>query len=131
MPGYQSLYEVAGSLGCQVEPWPLHRQVRDEGLLAARASLCRMCGPQPVGAESIRCVSGRMRGSLASYMPSSNLPQTRPDHLLPCSAPDGSLSFRLEDARHLIGGPSPPKLVVVNSPHNPSVRCAWRAALAA
>lgn len=53
-----------------------------------------------------------------------------PKHLLLCSAPDGSLSFRLEDARHLIGGPSPPKLVVVNSPHNPSVRCA-RCAIAA
>ena len=26
VPGYQSLYEVAASLGCQVDPWPLRRQ---------------------------------------------------------------------------------------------------------
>ena len=25
VPGYQSLYEVAASLGCQVDPWPLRR----------------------------------------------------------------------------------------------------------
>ncbi|PRW58077.1 classes I and II [Chlorella sorokiniana] len=60
VPGYQSLYEVAASLGCQLDPWPL------------------------------------------------------------CSAPDGSLAFRLENAEALIGGANPPKLVVVNSPHNPS-----------
>lgn len=100
MPGYQSLYEVASSLGCQVEPWPLRRQARGEGLLAAQARLFSMCGLQPVCTESIRCVSGRMRGSLASCMPSSNLPRTqapaplqRPRRLpvLPpggCPAPD-------------------------------------------
>ncbi|KAI7837328.1 hypothetical protein COHA_008843 [Chlorella ohadii] len=60
VPGYQSLYEVAASLGCEVVPWRLR------------------------------------------------------------SAADGSLAFRMEDAEALIGGAHPPKLVVVNSPHNPS-----------
>lgn len=46
-----------------------------------------------------------------------------------CSAADGSLAFRMEDAEALIGGAHPPKLVVVNSPHNPSVRCPHAGAL--
>lgn len=118
VPGYQSLYEVAASLGCEVAPWPLHRWGRLPGRAQAwlphpRMSLTRL----PKGAAWC-----------SRLWRAARLPPTCLSPAPACSCPDGSLAFRLEDAQALIAGAAqPPKMVIVNSPHNPSVGALQRA----
>lgn len=105
-PGYQSLYEVARSFGCRVDLWELSR-------CAGSHSFIR---------SFIRGLAwhGLLLWAAHMLLP-INAEQTCHAPMRRChSGADGApATFRREDAERLIV-PGTTRLVVVNSPHNPS-----------